>query len=43
MLLPFAKTSLAEIAIKRISKLNNFDDVYFAAYDKKLINICKNF
>ncbi len=43
MLLPFAKTSLAEIAIKRISKLNNFDDVFFAAYDKKLINICKKF
>ncbi len=43
MLLPYAKTSLAEIAIKKISSLKNFDSVYFAAYDKKILKICNKY
>jgi len=43
LLLPYAETSLAEIAIKKISNLKNFDNIYYAVNDNQLIDLCKKY
>jgi len=43
LLLPFANSTLAEIAIKKISNLNNFDNLYYAAFENELIDLCKKY
>ena len=41
MIKPFGKTTLVEIALKRINQLKNFDEIYFAVYEDELIDIAK--
>ena len=43
LLKPFADTSLAEISIKRLKNLKNFNKKYFAAYDEPLLHLAKKY
>ena len=41
MIRPFKNTTLVELAVKRLSCLNNFDGVYFGAYEAELLEVAK--
>jgi|TARA_Y100000294_G_C8451784_1_gene294998 CMP-N-acetylneuraminic acid synthetase len=42
MLRPYGNTTLAELAVKRLAKLKNFDGVYFGAHENELLDIAKS-
>ena len=39
----FAGTTLTELAVKRLAAINNFDAVYFAAYENELLEIANKY
>lgn len=41
MLRPYADTTLVELAVRRLASLNNFDAVYFGAYEAELLEVAK--
>ena len=43
MIKKFSNTCLVEIALKRLTKVKNFDKVYFAACEKKLLEYAKKY
>ena len=43
MLRPYADTSLAELAVKRLASLTSFDDVFFAAHENELLDVSRDY
>jgi N-acylneuraminate cytidylyltransferase len=41
MLRPYANTTLVELAVKKLSCLENFDEVYFGAYEAELLEVAR--
>mgnify|MGYP001186520501 CR=1 FL=1 len=43
MLRPFANTTLVELAVKRLSNVKNFDEVYFGAHEDELLEVARKY
>lgn len=41
MIRPFSNTTLVELAVKRLGNVQNFDEVYFGAYEDELLEVAK--